>query len=290
MFKMLRSELERRLSKVLPPLLYCSAEEKLRLLMNPARRGGPKRRTGRDETGLYVEWAGGQRFYFSHQFLHNRYVWPEGLAWIQNYLLAKYQDRDVRLEAGDIVLEAGANVGEFTTVAAATASRIYAFDPDPMTFGCLAKNTAELRNVKIFHAGLGDFEGQADLYISRANCDSSFLSPRDRGDPTVRVPVTTISAVMEAEGIQRVDFLKVEAEGFEPEILAGAIQRLSDISKVAVDCGPERNGADTYAECESVLRDAGFRTWRRESDWMLFAVNEGQAKSRTRGEPSLAAV
>lgn len=273
MIKALRSELERRLSRVLPPLLYCSIEEKLRLLMNPARRGGPRRRTGSDEIGLYVEWDGGKRFYFNHQFLHNRYVWPDGLANVHRYLLGKYQDGPVRVEPGDVVLEAGANVGEFTTASAATASRVYAFDPDPITFKCLARNTAKLDNVRIFQAGLGEVAGVAELFISHANSDSSFLSPRDRGDPSVQVPVTTISAAMEEQQLDRIDFLKVEAEGFEPEILAGANKRLKDVAKVAVDCGPERFGADTYTECETVLRDAGFRTWRREADWMLFAVN-----------------
>jgi FkbM family methyltransferase len=275
LIKALRSELERRLSKILPPLLYCSIEENLRQLMNPARRGGPRRRTGSDETGLYVEWEGGKRFYFNHQFLHNRYVWPDGLANIQRFLLGKYQDGEVRLEPGDVVLEAGANVGEFTTAAAATAGQVFAFDPDPKTFGCLARNTAGLGNVHIFQAGLGDKEGVAELFISRANSDSSFLAPRDSGDPSVRVPVTTISAFMAEHKLDRIDFLKVEAEGFEPEILAGAGERLGRVAKVAVDCGPERYGADTFSECETVLREAGLRTWRRPEDWMLFAVNDG---------------
>ena len=172
-----------------------------------------------------------------------------------------------------MVVEAGAMVGEFTTAAAATAGQVYSFEPDPVTFRYLSKNTERLDNVRIFHAGLGDFEGIADLFMSRANADSSFLSPRDRGDPSVSVPVTTISAVMEREELDRIDFLKVEAEGFEPEILAGAGPRLRDVAKVAVDCGPERYGADTYSECEALPGDAGFRTWRRKTDWMPFAVN-----------------
>lgn len=268
-----RSEVERRLSKVLPPLFYCSIEEHLRILLNPSRRGGLIRKTGRDSVGLFVEWPQTrEKFYFNHQFLHNRYVWPEGLMHIRAQLLAKYQDGDVHLGPTDVVLEAGANVGEFTTAAANIVKEVYAFDPDPETFGCLAKNVATYSNVHIFNEGLGNAEGSAPLYISHANSDSSFLAPRDKGDSCVMRPITTIAAVMERSGLQNIGFLKVEAEGFEPEILEGAGGRLQDVSKVAVDCGPERFGKDTFCECEKVLDEAGFTTWRRETDWMLFGV------------------
>lgn len=124
-----RSEIERRISKVLPPILYCRLEEGARKLFNPGRRGGLVRRTARDETGVFVEWPEtGERFYINHPFLHNRYVWPEGLTRIRSQLLNKYTDGEVCLARGDTVVEAGANVGEFTTAAAGLVRRIYAFD------------------------------------------------------------------------------------------------------------------------------------------------------------------
>jgi FkbM family methyltransferase len=241
--------------------------------MNPARRGGRHRRTGRDEIGLFVEWEGGERFYFNHHLLHNRYVWPDGLASVHRLLLEKYQDGPVTIEPGDIIIEAGANVGELTTAAAPRARHLHVFEPDPMTFGCLTRNAAHLPNVTLHHAGLGDFQGQSQLYLSRENSDSSFIRP-EKYVGVVQVPITTVAAVMDEHGLRHVDFLKLEAEGFEPEILAGCGKRLADIRKVAVDCGPERQGANTYSECEALLRDAGFRTWRRERDWMLFGTTK----------------
>jgi len=102
--------------------------------------------------------------------------------------------------------------------------------------------------------------------------DSSFLGPHDKGDKSVRVPVITVERVIERHRLEKIDFLKVEAEGFEPEILAGAGKRLKEVSKIAIDCGPERFGKPTFAECETILKDSGFRIWRREPDWMLFGV------------------
>jgi FkbM family methyltransferase len=264
--------LDRFLSNSLPPLIYCRLSETLRPLFNPARRGGPRRKTGRDEDGLYVRWETGQRFYFAHPILHNRYVWPNGVEDIRGRLLVKYQDGPVRLAAGDVVLEAGAHVGEFSTAAARIVAQVYTFEPDPKTFACLKRNTEGVANIAIHNAGLGERDGTADFFISRTNADSSFLLP-DAHEEKLTVPMRTIASVMDSYKLAKLDFLKVEAEGYEPEILKGCGARLRDVAKVAVDCGPERHGKDTYAECEAVLKEAGFRTWRREEDWMLFATN-----------------
>ena len=276
-FRQLRYKMERQLGGKMPPLFYCWLDERLRKLMNPARRGGRKHRVGLDDVGLYMAWDDGERFYFNHHLLHNRYLWPDGLATVQRFILDKYSDGEVTVESGHIVVEAGANVGEFTTAIAGRAGYVYAYEPDPMTFGCLTRNVDRFDNVTIFHAGLGDYVGEADLYLSRENSDSSFISPANHVG-IARVPMITLSEVVRTCGLSRVDFLKVEAEGFEPEILAGAGNALRRFAKVAVDCGPERQGLSTYDECEDLLTKAGFRTWRRDRDWMLFGINEGAGR------------
>lgn len=269
----LRYKLEREIGGRLPPLLYCWLDEQLRTALNPSRRGGRRRRTAVDETGIYVSWEDGERFYFNHHLLHNRYVWPDGLGNVHRQILDKYQDGALKLEPADTIIEAGANVGEFTTAVAARVAHVYAFEPDPMTFGCLVRNTASLTNVTLHEAGLGEFEGEAQLYLSRENSDSSFIVPTKHSG-VATVAVTTVAAVMDKYDLKRVDLLKVEAEGFEPEILSGAADRLSQIRKVVVDCGPERQGLSTYDQCEAILSNAGFVTWRREDDWMLFGLND----------------
>jgi len=52
--------------------------------------------------------------------------------------------------------------------------------------------------------------------------------------------------------------LKVEAEGMEPEVLAGAHQTLQRVDYVAVDAGPERGGENTVPAVLNALTSAGF--------------------------------
>jgi hypothetical protein len=64
--------------------------------------------------------------------------------------------------------------------------------------------------------------------------------------------------MMEDLGIDSIDVLKIEAEGFEPEVLAGATGCLHLCKTVVVDVGPERNGRDTAAACVDLLYANGF--------------------------------
>ena len=56
----------------------------------------------------------------------------------------------------------------------------------------------------------------------------------------------------------RIAVLKVEAEGFEPEVLRGADQTLQRTDVVTVDAGEEREGKSTAPECVNILLKAGF--------------------------------
>ena len=51
---------------------------------------------------------------------------------------------------GDVVVDVGAGIGEFTLWCADAGARVVAFEPDPLAFACLEQNTAALAGVQIF--------------------------------------------------------------------------------------------------------------------------------------------
>jgi hypothetical protein len=53
---------------------------------------------------------------------------------------------------------------------------------------------------------------------------------------------------IEKNNIKRVDFLKVDCEGAEPEMLEGLKKYRNIIKYFSIDCGAERNGKFTYKE------------------------------------------
>lgn len=272
----LKSKLDWMIERTLPPRAFFLLSDTLRSIWNPGRRGGVRRRVGPLGAVWVVEWSDGSSFAFVHPSRYYRYQWPDGVAHVQRLMLAKYQDGEVKIRPGDLVIEAGANVGEFTSAAASLASQVVSFEPDPVAYGCLERNVSHLKNVKVLRQALGNEVGSVDFYLSTEGADSSVIEP-DTWSKKVSVPCTTLSETVLERGFSTVGFLKVEAEGFEPEILQGAEAILPRVRCIAVDCSPERGGVSPFEPCEEILQRSGFRTWRREKPGqipMLFGVNE----------------
>lgn len=142
-----------------------------------------------------------------------------------------------------------------------------AIEPDPMAFKALSSNTRG----DLFQLALGDQPGSLPLFMKPDTADSSLVG--NTSWPSVNVPIERLDSIVERLRLESIDVLKVEAEGFEPEVLAGAEHTLAMTRLVAVDVGPERGGSDTAAACVGLLHRHGFEIvdTRMFSGRMLFA-------------------
>jgi FkbM family methyltransferase len=167
----------------------------------------------------------------------------------------------VSVEYGDIVVDIGANIGEFTIAISPLAERVIAIEPDPNVQEALAENLQHVSNASMFQTALSDKDGEAEFFLSTKDADSSLMRPETFSEK-VKVRVSSLDTFIRETGIKRIDFLKIEAEGWEPEILSGASRALAITRKVAVDAGPEREGAPTTEAVAKSLTDAGFQVSR----------------------------
>lgn len=147
---------------------------------------------------------------------------------------------------GMIVVDAGANVGFYTLLAARLlegSGRVWAFEPAPATFAILRDNVqvngflesgvAELRQQAV-----SDRSGAADLFVFADNSGHNTLYRPQDGIPSVSVPMVTLDEALAAE--PRVDFVKIDTEGAEPAVLAG-MRRIVDTNpdiRIAIEFAP----------------------------------------------------
>lgn len=155
----------------------------------------------------------------------------------------------IRVDAR-VIFDIGANIGMTTLYYAAVFPRahIYCFEPLPQNLELLRINTAPIADrVTIIPKGLGDADGLFDYHPSNDPANfggGTFHGVGCDGDRALRLPVTTLAAVCERYGIDRVDILKIDAEGAEFAVLQGAPAGL--LERTAAVIG-ELHGVDDFA-------------------------------------------
>lgn len=169
-------------------------------------------------------------------------------------------DGFVEIEENDVVVDVGAYVGTFTQVAARDASRVIAVDPFSLIDNSLVRNTRSLENVVVVPKGAWHSSGSMNMNLSLFPNDNSLIEPDEYNlGFSVRVEVSTVQDIAKVHEISEIDFLKVEAEGVEPEVLEGALSGdATGVDKVVVNCAAERDGESPTEDVIALLKRHGY--------------------------------
>jgi FkbM family methyltransferase len=159
-----------------------------------------------------------------------------------------------RLRPGSTVVDAGANIGTYTIPAArrvAPAGRVVAFEAHPGIMRFLARNIAAnaLTNVIARNMALGAAPGVIDMVFSAHNPGETHVAgPDESTDGRVRVEMTTLDEALAGIGIDAVDYLKIDVEGFELQVLEGARRTIAANPDIVVQTEIETAHADRYGQ------------------------------------------
>lgn len=139
----------------------------------------------------------------------------------------EYGDSVRGVHPGDVVLDCGASVGTFTRQALRRgASHVVAIEPAPWSLECLRRNLSEeigQGRVVVYPKGVWDRDDQLDLTVGSESSSSAGTLVLGHGTRlTATVPLTTIDHLVAELGLPRVDFIKMDIEGAEPNALRGA--------------------------------------------------------------------
>ena len=176
----------------------------------------------------------------------------------------------------DVIFDVGANRGQ--TVArfrsVFPSSDIYAFEPAPGPFTALREATENDRHLKPFQLALGEQDGQAILFENAADVTSSLLRndtrmhqyvPPGMCTPTAQQVVAQmrLDTFLRQERLSTIDILKIDAQGYERRILAGAGDCLNPTTirslYVEVQFVPLYEEQAWCGEIMELLRSRGYR-------------------------------
>ena len=174
----------------------------------------------------------------------------------------------LNLKPGDIVVDAGAYIGQYTKLAGeqvGETGKVLAIEPDADNFTMLQRNVREdqMPNVRLLNIAIGGQDGEAvltsvsddsALCTLKANWIDELYPGADLAKTAVKVPVRTLPSLMEEHGLDHIDLLKVDVEGAEIQVFEGAAECLRSGKVHRVIC--ELHG--TRQQVKPMLEELGF--------------------------------
>ena len=195
---------------------------------------------------------------------------------------------------GDVFVDVGANFGFYSVLASVlvgASGRVHAIEPSPQTFELLVANTKDYANVKVHPVAVGNSDSKASFFHSADYVNSGF-APDPFKDPLtleqIEVRVQRLDSLLATDtGSPSVDFLKVDVQGDDVDVLMGAkkiIERNQTI-KVLVEWAPAwmHNSGFDYLDLPNTLIDLGLKNIVAIDDWTnsTMTVSEFEAEIRS---------
>ena len=197
-----------------------------------------------------------------------------GIAWRIAKLAGRYGCPDFyEPQTGDVVVDIGANIGEFSLYAVSKGAQVYAFEPDPSAFACLSHNLRQFPSATGYKLALWSERTTLKFFKATDQADSSFFKPNSQIQEVIELEAWRLEDVPEIAALERIDFLKIDGEGAEPEILQGATETLRRTAKISIDVGPERLGESTRKAVIEILEASGFSIVDHDGNCELIAEN-----------------
>jgi FkbM family methyltransferase len=148
-------------------------------------------------------------------------------------------DFDVTIKEDDVVIDAGAWIGDFSaySVSRGGGGRCYAFEPTKKTFDIL-KETARLNSRIIpVQTALGACEAEGTVFFAPHHSGgNTTLEGMFNSVLSEKIKIDSLDNFVEKNNIEKIDFIKADIEGAERDMLLGAAKTLKKFQPKLAIC------------------------------------------------------
>ncbi len=155
----------------------------------------------------------------------------------EDFLLFEVLPNYISANKEAIIFDVGANIGQYSAILAAiySNSHIYSFEPNTKTFNILRKNVENLKPVTAVNIGLSNIKKKAEIFTYSSEIDSQHASlykevfhdlHKQENIISVSIELDRLDNFCSKNNIDSIDFLKIDTEGHEFDVLTGSIEMI----------------------------------------------------------------
>jgi len=180
-----------------------------------------------DEMKILIDFVMQDTFLFPYFFNDN---YDKSLAETMDILMCEgpygYKDGafDVSVKSGDVVIDAGAWIGDFSAYSSSKGAISYAFEPVHSVYSFLKKTSDLNREKGTIHCidkGLSNYKGEASISLGDHSGANS-MTKKHIDKKVETISITTLDDFVAENKIAKIDFIKADIEGEERNMLRGA--------------------------------------------------------------------
>ena len=162
------------------------------------------------------------------------------------WLIEEYKSKNFEINDTDVIIDVGGHIGLFSLYASQFCKNglIFTFEPVPENYDLLVDNikSNNLTHIKPFNLAVSNSNSNVKLYLNDDEAGHSMFS---KSSKTITVDSISLQQIFDDNNIENCNFLKLDCEGTEYEILQNLpLSYFNKIEKIVI----EYHMADSHPE------------------------------------------
>lgn len=194
----------------------------------------------------------------------------------QEWLIFFYQNQDSSfgileyVAESNIIIDVGGNIGQTALMVANKIGKdglVYAFEPYPPTYEKFINNLSlnpKINNIKIYPIGIGKNLMNLDMFqdcITNSGANRVVYNHQKDLPGLHNVTINSLDTFVRQEDMPKIDLIKIDVEGFEMNVLLGAIQTLKKYKPglyIEIDDDNLKKQGSSSKEVINFLKELGY--------------------------------
>ena len=176
------------------------------------------------------------------------------------WLIGEYKRKNFEINDDDVIIDVGGHIGLFSLYASQFCKNgsIFTFEPMVENFDLLSENIKlnNLDNIKIFNLAVSNSNSSVKLYLNQDDAGHSMFS---KSSKSVTVNSISLQQIFDNNHIEHCDFLKLDCEGSEYEIIKNLpAPYFKKIKKMVIEYHMADTNPELLDELISILKSQNY--------------------------------